>query len=98
MQSPAGTSIIHTLALLSWRAENWEEMARKQQKQIKNLYVMGAALCMELSCEAGGNGRLGWGGKAEVAAVVPRGWFGIWGLVLLRYPFWSGQGCVISQH
>lgn len=34
MHGPAGTSI--TLAALSCRAENWEEMAIKLQVQIKN--------------------------------------------------------------
>lgn len=36
MHGPAGTSIIHALAPLSWRAGNWEEMAIKLQVQIRN--------------------------------------------------------------
>lgn len=58
---------------------------------------MGAALCSELSWGFGSCRKIRVEAKAEVAAAVPRGWFGIWGLVLLRYRFWSGQGCVLSE-
>lgn len=90
----------HTLVALSCRAENWEKNGNKTASADQKLHLMGAGLCSELSCEFGSwrQWKIRVGGKAEVAAAVPRGWFGIWALVLLWYQFWSGQGCVISQN
>lgn len=87
----------------STELEGWElgRNGNKTASADQKLYLVGAGLCLELSCESGGleaMGRSEWGGKAEVAAAVPRGWFGVWGLVLLCHQFWSGQGCVISQN
>lgn len=83
MLGPAGTSIIHVLAALSCRAENWERNDKKPASADRKLHLMGAGLCSELSCEfeswrqgedQGGGERQRWQQLSHLVGLE----FGVW--------------------